>query len=151
VIEDTIPLDGHGFVVAAGGELILVGNEGLARLDPVTGLFTAIPNPDLARPEFVASDGEHVWVGTLFGLYRVDPADGSTVKRFDFLDARAVAFADDAAWVTTGSEGVVEIDLATNEVRRSIAVPGSPLVPFRTGDALWVTDFDSSSLWRIEP
>lgn len=148
-IQDRIGLEGHSFLTFAGDRLIALGSDGLASLDPESRAFTPLPNPDVAGAEILASDGDTVWVPTPTALLRIDPASGETLATLDYPAVRGIAFANGSAWLTT-ADAVVEIDLATNQPRRTIAVPGAPLVPYVTSEALWVTDFDSSLLWRVE-
>jgi DNA-binding beta-propeller fold protein YncE len=146
---ERIPARGHGFLVLVGDRLITVGPEGLAGFDPLTKAFTAIGGPAAVGAEFVASDGTTVWVKNSAGMARLDPADGHALAGFPYVDAQAASFSGDHAWLTVRNQGVVEIDLATNEATRTIPVGPSPLVPFEAGGALWVTDFEDSALWRI--
>lgn len=150
VVTDTIPAKGHGFLVLAGGRLITVGPQGLASFDPETGSFTEIDNPAAVGAELLTSDGTTVWVSTIVGMTRIDPADGRTVASFPAPLAKAISFADDHAWMAVTGQGVLEIDLATNKVTRTIPVLPAPLVPLEAGGVLWVTDFENSVLWRIE-
>jgi DNA-binding beta-propeller fold protein YncE len=149
VVVKTIPAQSHGFMVLAAGQLIVVGPDGLARLDPETGAFTAIPNPAAVGYEFLASDGTTIWLKNSAGMARIDPADGRTIAGLPYPGARAISFAGDHAWLTVTGEGVLEIDLATNKVTRTIPLLPSPNIPVEAGGALWVTDFDNSDLWRI--
>jgi DNA-binding beta-propeller fold protein YncE len=148
-ILDRIPSEGHLFLAFAGDRLIALGSDGPASLDPETGKFTPLPNPDAVGAEILASDGDTVWIPTPTSLLRVDPASGRTIATLDYPGVRGIAFANGSAWLTA-AEGVVEIDVATNEALRTIPVPGTPLVPYATSDALWVTDFDRSLLWRVD-
>ena len=45
---------------------------------------------------------------------------------------------------------MVEVNLETNEERRTIPLTGGGDIPFVTGDTLWATDFNNSLLWRID-
>jgi sugar lactone lactonase YvrE len=150
VVVETIPAQSHGFMVLAAGQLIVIGPDGLARLDPETGAFTAIPNPAAVGAEFFASDGITIWVKNNAGMARIDPADGRTIAGLSYPDAHATAFAGDHAWLTVTGLGVLEIDMATTKVTRTIPLLPSAGIPFEAGGALWVTDFDNSDLWRIE-
>jgi DNA-binding beta-propeller fold protein YncE len=149
-IIDTIPADGHRFLVLAGNRLIAVGTKGLASFDPGKRTFTTIANPAAIGAQFLASDGTTVWVQNSAGVARIDPADGRTIAGFSSPDAQGIAFAGDHAWLAVRNQGVLEVDLATNEVTRTIPVLPAPLNPFEAGGVLWVTDFDNSTLWRIE-
>ena len=148
-VIDTIPAEGRAFLVFAGGRLITTGPEGLASVDPVTGAITTIGNRAAVGAGLLSSDGSSVWVLNQAGMARLDPADGHTIAGFSDPAAQAVSFAGGHAWMTVGGIGVREIDLATNQVTRTIPLQGSPLVPFEADGVLWVTDFENSVLWRI--
>lgn len=149
-IVDSIPLENHIFLVLADDRLITVGSAGLARLDPQTRGYAPIGNPAAAFPEFMASDGQSVWVKTSAGVLRIDPSDGRTVASIAAPEARAISFAGDHAWLSVRRKGVVAIDLATGREIRTIPVLPAPGVPLEAGGVLWVTDFDSSILWRVQ-
>jgi streptogramin lyase len=151
-VVDTIPLQGHRFLVLAANRLITVGPEGLAALDPATGEFTTIGGGRSAsETEFLFSDGDTVWVNNTLGVTRLDPADGSAIAGFSEAAGQAVSFAGDHAWLTVSNLGVLEIDLSTNQVRRTIPLQRpSLLLSLEANGALWVTDFDGSALWRID-
>jgi DNA-binding beta-propeller fold protein YncE len=149
-VLSTVPAHGHVFLVLAGDRLVTVGPEGLARLDPGTGAITAIGAREAAAgAEFATSDGTTVWLKNSAGIARLDPADGRALASFPYPDAKVVSFSGDHAWLTVSNEGVLEIDLATNKVRRTIPLRGTSLAPLEAAGALWVTDFESSSLWRV--
>jgi streptogramin lyase len=150
-ITDTVSAKQHVFLVLAAGRLISVGTVGLASLDPETGTFSQIVSPDaVGGADFLASDGTTVWLKNRAGMVRIDPLDGHTIATFAEPQAQAPAFAGDHAWLTVTDVGVREIDLATNEVIRTIPVLPAPLVPLEAFGALWVTDFDNSVLWRVD-
>ena len=149
-IVDTIPARGHAFLVSAAGQLITVGPGGLARVDPATKRITEIGGRAAEGAEFIASDGTTVWVKNSAGMARLDPSDGSVIASFPYFDAKVVTFSGDHAWLTASNVGVIEIDMATNQVTRTIRLRPSPLVAREAGGALWVTDFDASNLWRID-
>ncbi|HEY3334032.1 MAG TPA: hypothetical protein VGK16_02255 [Candidatus Limnocylindrales bacterium] len=150
-VAETIPAAGHLFLALAGGQLVTTGPEGLATLDPDTGAFTPIVSAAPTDPAIVTSDGNAVWVVNASAVVGINPADGRTVGRLDAAEPQAISFAGDRAWVTLRHGGVLEVDRATMKVTRTIPVPGYPLVPLESAGVLWVTDFESSALWRIEP
>jgi hypothetical protein len=123
-------------MVLAAGQLIAIGPDGLARLDPETGTFTAIPNAAAVGAEFFASDGTTIWVKNNAGMARIDPADGRTIAGLSYPDAHAIAFAGDHAWLTVTGLGVLEIDVATNKVTRTIPLLPSPNIPIEAGGAV---------------
>jgi hypothetical protein len=150
-ILDTFPLNGRLFLVFAGGRLITVGPEGLEAMDPATGTFTAVGGG--RRPSetaLIVSDGPTVWEINIAGVARLDPETGKAIAAFPYPTAHGVAFSGDHAWLTVDGVGAIEIDLATNAERRTIAVPGSALLPLEARGSLWLTSFDASDLWRID-
>jgi DNA-binding beta-propeller fold protein YncE len=149
-VVETIPAQNHIFLVLAAGQLITFGSEGLARLDAATGKLTSIANPAAVGAEYVASDGTTIWVKNSAGIVRIDPADGRTIAGFSYSDAQGIAFAGGHGWLTVRGVGVLELDLATNKVTRTIPLQPTPFIPIEAGGALWVTDFDNSALWKIE-
>jgi streptogramin lyase len=149
-VLDAIPAQGHRWLVLAGGRLITLGSEGLASLDADTGTLTTIPNTAAVGVVFLASDGTTIWVQNTAGIVRIDPTDGRTIASFPYPGAQGFSFANGHAWLAVADQGVLEIDLATNKVTRTIPLLRSPFVPFEAGGALWVTDFDNSALWRIQ-
>jgi DNA-binding beta-propeller fold protein YncE len=151
-LTEAVPADGRLFLVAARGLLVTVGPAGLDRLDPATGTFTSIPGTtDVLTPEALASDGENVYV-TLFGrLLRIDPETGERLELYAGSDGQSVSFVDGRAWLATSLNGVIELDLATGQEIRTVPITGNPAVPREDAGVLWVTDFDNSFLWRIEP
>jgi hypothetical protein len=149
-VVDTIPAQRHLFLVLAGNQLITTGPEGLASLDATKRTFTTIGNRAAVGAELLVSDGTTVWVQNSAGVARIDPADGRAIAGFSNSDAQGVSFAGGHGWMAVRGVGVLEIDLATNKVTRTIPVLPSPLVPLEADGALWVTDFENSALWRIQ-
>jgi streptogramin lyase len=149
-VVDTIPAQRHGFLVLAGNRLITVGPEGLASLDAAKRTFMTIGSRAAVGATFLASDGTTVWALNSAGIARIDPTDGRAIAGFSYPDAQAVSFAAGHGWLTVRGVGVLEIDLATNKVTRTIPLQPSPSIPFEADGALWVTDFENSALWRIQ-
>jgi DNA-binding beta-propeller fold protein YncE len=147
----SFPLNGRAFLVFAGGRLMTVGQEGLEAVNPETGAFTKVGG---GRPPdqigMIASDGETVWEVNIGGLVRLDPATGRTIASFPYPTAHGVSFSGDHAWVTVGGLAVIEIDLATNAERRRIPLDVTAPLPVEANGALWVADFDTSTLWKVD-
>lgn len=147
----TIPAQDHRWLAFAADRLVTIGPEGLAILDPDTGSLTPVGgSPVSGSGQLLGADGETVWVLAGPAVSRIDPTDGSTVATFPYPAAKAVTFADGHAWLSVERVGVLRIDLATNAVVRTIPL-SSPDIAREVGGVLWVTDFESSDLWRIEP
>ena len=149
-LADRIPAAGYQLLVDAGGRLVTNGPDGLASLDPATGAITAIGYPGSVGAGAIVSDGDTVWVVGTTEVTRVDPSTGGTLATFDIVGTRGISFADGSAWLTVAGDGVVEIDLASNSIRRTIPVPGAPGVTFVTGNTLWATDLNGNLLWRVD-
>jgi streptogramin lyase len=147
----SIPAQGHGFLVAAGGRLVTSGPEGLAALDPVTGAFAPLPGGVGTGGQLLASDGDTIWMLVGGETRRIDPVDGHTVATFPYDAADAVTFANGHAWLTQGGIRVVDIDLATNSVVQVIPVFGAQSIARESGGIVWVTSFDAEAIWRIQP
>jgi hypothetical protein len=81
---------------------------------------------------------------------RIDPTDGRTIAAFSAPQAQAISFAGDHGWLTVTDQGVLEVDLATNKLTRTVPVLPAPLIPLEAAGVLWVTDFNGSVLWRID-
>lgn len=99
-IVDTIPAQGHSFLVLAANRLITVGPEGLATLDPATGMFSTIGSRAAVGVDDIASDGSTVWVKNGNGMARLDPTDGRSIAGFSHPEAQGIAFANGHGWLT---------------------------------------------------
>lgn len=148
---ETIPAEGHDFLALAGDRLITTAADGLATVGPETLQFDPLPYSIPNLRQLLGADTQALWALVDTGVVRVDASTGETLASFPYIDAQAVAFGDGRAWLTVSFVGAVEIDLATNEELQTIPVEGSRLIPLEASGALWVTDFDNSNLWRIEP
>jgi hypothetical protein len=151
---ETIPAENHGFLVLAGGRLVTGDPEGggYAVLDPETYTFESLRFTVEGAGQLLGSEGESLWIATDGGVLRVDPDSGATLATFPHSSALSVTFSGGQAWLAVPFVGVVQIDLATNEVVQTIPVNVSfPAVAREAAGAIWVTDFDNSSLWRIQP
>jgi len=146
ISEITAP--GYRWLAFAAGRLFTGNAAGLAEVDPTTETVTDL---GFCCGDVMGSDGQTIWLNRVTDVVRMDPADGRIVATFPYANAGSVTFADGRAWLTVSGGGVIEIDLASNVVLRTIPVPGSTLVAREAAGALWVTAFDTSELWRIEP
>lgn len=143
-----IAAPGYRWLAFADGRLFTGNAAGLAEIDPTTETVTDL---GFCCGDVMGSDGQTIWLNGAADVVRLDPADGRVVATFPYPNAGSVTFVDGRAWLTVSGGGVVEIDLASNDVLRTIPVPGSTLVAREVAGALWVTSFDTNELWRIEP
>jgi hypothetical protein len=138
------PDDGHQTLVLAGDMLVGSGSAGLARLDPESETFTAI---DGCCGQLLGHDGSDLWLSDGTTVYRIDPADGTERAALAIPGVQMVSFGDGSAWVAARS-GVLEVDLATNEIRPIDDVAFGGIVRAAAG-AIWVTRFDTDELYRV--
>jgi YVTN family beta-propeller protein len=136
----------HGDIVLVGETIIAVSPAGLARLDPETGDFEEIGG---FAGHLVGSDGTTVWLADDDHVVRVNPADGATVSTLPIPNAELMRAAGDHVWLVQAGIAVLEVELATNDITRTVAMPAT--VALEADGALWVTGFDNDSLWRLEP
>jgi hypothetical protein len=143
-----IPSPGYRWLAVVDGRLITGSPSTLAEIDPTTEDLTDL---DLCCGDIIGSDGQTIWLNRVDDVARLDLAEGTIVATFPYPNAGSVTFVDGRAWLTASGAGVIEIDLSSNEVLRTISVPDSTLVARESGGFLWVTNFNTSELWRIEP
>ena len=151
-VADAIPAMGHRSVVLVGDALITTGAQGLARLQPATGAFTAVPGSPEAGAEIIGSDGETVWLVAGPEAQRIDPTNGRTLPILGYQTPRHVTFSAGHAWLTANPLViVVEIDLTTNADLRAFQLPQSADVAREADGFVWVVDSANSALWRVQP
>jgi len=146
ISEITAP--GYRWLAFTAGRLFTGNDAGLAEIDPTTETVTDL---GFCCGDVIGGDGQTIWLNRGTDVIRMDPADGTVLATFPYANAGAVTFVGGRAWLTVGGTGAIEIDLASNDILRTIPVPGSTLVAREAAGALWVTSFETSELWRIEP
>jgi YVTN family beta-propeller protein len=134
-------------LVLAGDALIACGPDGLARVDAETGALTPIGGPGYWA---IGYAGGTVLVAGDESLARVRPSDGKVTATLPIARAGMMLAVGDHAWI--GSEGpeLQEIDLVTNRILRTITVDPWPGSVVNAAGALWITNFERSSLIRLE-
>lgn len=131
-------------VVAGGDALYGSGPLGIARFDPAASTFEELGGP--TNTFILEYDGTTIWALTETETKRLRLSDKSVVTLP--TPGIEVAFRGDHAWMTAPGK-LLEIDLATNNVLRTIQLPGSPLAIADGGDALWITFPDGNSVLRL--
>jgi YVTN family beta-propeller protein len=139
---------GHDGLFAIDGKLFVGGPGGLAELDPETGAFRLIGGC-CGRP--IGFDGRTVWLADENKLARVDRETGMVLATFDLDNANTMIIRDGHVWVTRAYRGVSEIELDSNKVLRTLALLPVPIRIAEVAGALWVTEYERSELWRLEP
>jgi streptogramin lyase len=145
-----LPARGLSAPIAVDDELFMGGPDGLVRFDPESSVFSTVGG---GSGFALGYDGQTVWTADRRQVSRVDPLTGKVVATFDISggEGRTVAFVGDTAWVAVGGRELVQIDMASNEIVRTLTLGPTPgKVVFAEG-ALWVTDFDTNTLWRFVP
>lgn len=142
-----IPAEGLSPPIAVDDTLYAVGTEGLVRWDPATEMFEPVGGC-CGRP--IAFGAGTIWLASSSALTRLEPDSGAEVGFLEIGGLTTLAFTASSAWgAVEGDDSVLEIDPATNQVIREIPVGPSPIKVLSAFGALWVTDFDSSTIWRI--
>jgi hypothetical protein len=143
----TITADGYSQPLVVDGALYATGPDGLALLDPATSSFVLVGG--CCGPPVGFGEGT-IWLSAQAVITRVDLANGSEVGELAFGAVNSVTFAAGSAWTTIeGDTNLLEVDPATNQIVRELPIGPMPIKVHFAFDALWVTDFVSSEVWRI--
>jgi streptogramin lyase len=137
----------HTAIVLAGDELLASSPEGLARFDPEAETFEELGGPPGGL--FLEYDGETIWVIADQQVTRLRPTDASTVATLQ-ISAGVAAFRDGHAWLLSQQDAMLEIDLASSKTVRVIELPFWPTSIVDAAGALWITNFEGSSVVRLE-
>jgi streptogramin lyase len=142
-----------------GGWKVVSGPEGLwvlccdwlVKVDPDTG-------KELLRIEkggSVALGDGAVWLLDQVGLHRIDPKKGTVGDPIGPGGAlcavdKGMAIAFGSAWLACKEGGVARLDIQTGKFVEIETPEGSHTLAV-TDDAMWVTNYKSSSVSRIDP
>jgi streptogramin lyase len=158
----TVDLPGvnAGGVVSAGGALWVgddtTGSTRVVRVDPET---RATKDVDVGcdRPAYLAATADTVWVSCVKSgrVVAVDaatsattgepvPAGASPVNLHASPDGRWVWVPDDQTDLLT------RIDTATGTAVERVVAGDGPAVVAPTDDAVWVTNFEDGTVWRLD-
>lgn len=150
-VVKTIRASSRTFLELVAGRLVVIGPKGLATLDPTTYEFTPVPGAPGVGGSLIGADDVAAWVRIDGEVRRIDPASGRTIAAFPYPDAAIMTAAEGHAVLTVNVVGIVDIDLATNTVARTIPLPSLSGLARSFDGVVWATDFDNHDLWRIEP
>ncbi len=145
-----VPIGGRPVAVTAGAEGVWVANadDGIvSRIDPKQ--HRIVKRIGLgADVNALATGFGSVWVagGNDETLFRIDPAQGAIQAELQFGNADPlrpkpiffVAAGTKGIWVTRGRQ-LLEIDPATNRLRRRVSLPGNPVDLGAGGGNVWVS------------
>ena len=146
--SEVVDLEAAGrFGIAQAGKTLLVGGpKGLARLDVATGAYTEIGGPDSWIFGF---DGKTIWSSNDREVFRLRPADGTVAATIPLRETMSAIFRDGHAWLPS-RDGLVDVDLATSKVVRTIGL--GPITAIAdAGDSIWATSYDGNSVTRVTP
>ncbi|MGH2749755.1 MAG: hypothetical protein ACRDK3_02595 [Actinomycetota bacterium] len=152
----TLPAGAAPFSLAAGDEVLWVGNAGdlsVSRLRLSDGAAAGAPITLPARPGGIAV-GEHVWVGSIEGaeVVRLDPeaAGGRPVPLVVGRDPAAVALEDDDVWVAALNEGsIIKLSSGGDIVEEITELEFPSALAFLRGE-LWAADVTEGTVSRID-
>ena len=137
----------------------LDGNEGLLRLDPLTGARVGEPIPVRGITGDVYAGAEGIWVADRGDdtIVSVDPESGQTLViaqvRGTYLD---LGFDSSAMWVLSRAGGtsgyLTPLDLTTGEpLREPLRLEGEPVDVATGAGAVWVALRAEGSVARVDP
>jgi streptogramin lyase len=120
----------------------------VVRLDPTTETWVSVGGCCGSPIAYAVGS---LWLGRGAELVRVDIATGQVTATLPIGPVDSLAPVGDHAWLTVhDSTELTEIDLTTNQVLGTLPVGPTPVWVIHAFDYLWLTDFDTDKLWRIE-
>ena len=131
-----------------GGKLYMAGDTGIAEIDPASGAAT--PVVGVTGGFLMGYDDTSMWLTDQQVVRRVTPSDGKTVATIPVTYAGMVRPFGDHAWMIQESTAAMRVDLATNEITKTIPILYGPVVGLEAAGYLWVPTIDGNKLWRIE-
>ena len=151
-VLDEVPAEGHRFLVRTDPSLFVLGSDGVAAFDPAGPTWETIPGTaDLANADVLFGNGDALYAIVSGGVVKIDAATGERQNLFANADPQGVTFgADDKLWVTTSQRGVLQIDPVTGSELQAVLITSGADIAREDASILWVTDFNNSSLWRVE-
>lgn len=146
-------------VAEAAGSLWLAsecGGEALLEIDPdQERVVGRVPIPE-GFLSTVASGAGNLWAATQDGtLLRIDPQQRRITDEAEVADAaERLVVTPEAIWVRATADVLVRVDPETLEPTATVGLPEAGVTGgglAAGAGALWVTNFDDGSVWRIEP
>jgi class 3 adenylate cyclase/streptogramin lyase len=151
--------------VLVGLQPLAVGAGAVWAIDPAAGGIWRIgPRGEPARelidglgPRALAAGRDALWVASLFGVSKIDPATGSElgsalIGSGDLSESVSVAVGLDAAWFASSSTPKLsKVDLESVSTSATFAVGQGPS-GIATGEgAVWVANSRDGTISRIDP
>jgi DNA-binding beta-propeller fold protein YncE len=140
-------------VQAISGAIWLAVDDGIARVDPVTGAARITSLTDGAA---FPGSGQPLWAAS-FGsgdLVRIDPSSGKATLAVAHpgggAEGPALAVGFDAVWVGAAQDRVFRLDPESGAVEAEISA-SQPARFLATGSGLWLTSYERGVVERIDP
>jgi virginiamycin B lyase len=132
-------------VVAGGG-----GESGDSTTSPHATHEAVVAEIALPGATAIAAADGSVWVEAEEGVARIDPRTNEVVLR-TLRDETigGLALGSGSVWVATYGDELIRLDAATGEETARVDVPGPNVAV--DDDAVWVTDYDSNIVTRVDP
>ena len=150
-----LPAAPSAMATAAGSLWAAVpGEQAVLRLDEHSGAVTD-RIPTVGQPGSLAVGGGAVWVAsTLSGVVeRIDPQTEQVSQRIVLGQEHttALVYAHHTLWVADASDdAIIEVDPASGEPRRTIALDARPTAIAVGAHALWVAEYDAGVVQEID-
>jgi streptogramin lyase len=142
-----VPADGLSEPWAVDDQLYAVGHDGIVRLEPASETFLRVGDGCCWPTGYGAGT---LWLSSDDALTRVDLASGNIVGTLPLGGVTNVEVEGTTAWgAAHNSTTVSEIETDSNQVVREIPAGFSPTKVIVDAGVMWVTDYGSSTLWRI--
>ncbi len=152
-VATTVPLGVRGADLAfgdAGLWVVSTLDDQVVRVDPDRAEVT-LRVPDLQSPVSLAVT-DQLWVGTMSGTLRLDPATGDVLATAPIGTGRdgGVAVADDAVWVRSAERFLVRLDPTDARPVEGFSsdTPSGGDLTVAFG-SLWTSAFDDATVFRL--
>jgi YVTN family beta-propeller protein len=152
-------------VAVLGSQVWALSSDGgrLARIDLTTRHVRSFPSPvdlgGLAYPDLESGFGS-IWLAhanpTVGGVDRIDPATVQAIQHIPLPAASAVTIGRHDVWAIGHLRPeerafvLAMIDPRSNRVVRSVRLGPDPVAVAEGGDAVWVADAHSDSVYRVD-
>jgi YVTN family beta-propeller protein len=140
-LSNPIAIDDHLYAVGLEG-VVRLGDDG-ETWEPVA----AIDGPGRS----IGFAGGTLWVAIQGAVQRIDLATGQVVASIPMNSPGVMSAGSEEVWLTHEAPGPLEhIRIADNTVLEPLETSESPVAVWTDGSTVWMTDFNTSDLWRID-
>jgi len=140
-LSNPISVDDHLYAVGPDG-VVRLGDDG-----ETWELLAGTTGP--GRP--IGFAGGTLWVAIQGAMQRVDLATGQVVASIPMNSPGSMSAGPEEVWVTHEASGPLEhVRIADNTVLAPLKTSAAPVAVWVDGSTVWMTDFSTSELWRID-